>query len=755
MRKFLASFALVAAVASQAASDTTWQFKPYSNEVTDIKVWGSGTDAITWIGTRHGVVRIKGTDTLWLHPTNSKLPGAVISPENASSDSLRLTVTSLDSNGNYWVGYRNRKSNALYRIDEAGTIYDPSSKLGTTPGAIVGITSGKSATYVGYSNGLIVSFATLSTGPNPVAVAAPGSSFPMTALACGRGDTLWLGFSGDKNGNLKYLAPVADAVPAYWKSGSLQGDSILTHNIYGIWFGGGDYNGGKFIRTTTIGPNGTFGPDSLTAFTQYENPVHVLKAGGDNSNQFGVIQIPNDLPQFFKGDSLFRISTTRGTLSRSSITPTIVPGLNSGALLNTTSGELLLGSSNSLGLYHFVGDALTATAHGPRLRGRVISSAPGGRDSVWVATDSAVYVSTSSTGLVRKYDPVTGTIRSISRDSSGVVWIGQSNGLYTLPATVSAIKDTILLMAHTSSTHWFLKRNASGRITLLKQSAGVLDSLALTGIGTDSTLIRKIIANASGVWLFTRKASASWTGNIYCNSGMGWGKWLGQTGAAGYFDFDVTSNNVWNVSKEDSRQGTYNASVAGFGASTAVANLVDRMSFLTNTGNEVQVHAESDTSAWYFESEGTDFFTRTHFYRVSTALGGRVTASYSADTTGQLQSGTIVPGESIHPDGNAGYWLVMDNGVSRMKVTTTVGLTASSAAPSFASLQAGAVQVSLTQVSAVRYEILDLSGRVLEMKNLGILSEGTHAIALPKATGMRILRIKAGEHTETLRLPAL
>jgi len=756
MRKFLASFALVAAVASQAATDTTWQFKPYSNEVTDIKVWGSGTDAITWIGTHQGVVRIQGTDTLWLHPTNSKLPRGIISPENAFSDSLRLTVTSLDSNGNYWVGYRNRKSNALYRIDPNGDIYDPSTFLGTLPGTIVGITSGTSATFVGYDNGAITSFTTRNTGPRPNWITAPGSEFPMTTLGCGRGDTLWLGFSGDKNGNLKYLAPIADAMPTYWKSGSLQGDSILTHSIYGIWFGGGDYSGCKFIRTTTIDQYGTFGPDSLTAFTQYRNPVHVLKAGGSSSAQFGVIQIPNDLPQFFKGDSLFTISTEMGYLSRSSSKPTIVPGLNSGAMLDTASRELLLGSSNHLGLYRFKDLTLTTSSYGHRLRGRVISSAPGGKDSLWIATDSVLYMTTSTTGLVQKYVPTTGTIRSISSDSSGVVWIGQSNGLYSIPASVNAIKDTILLMAHTSSTHWFLKRNASGRITLLKQSAGTLDSLALTGIGTDSTLIRKIVANASGVWLFTRKATVDGLGRIYCNSGLGWGKWSGQTGAVGHFDFDVTSNNVWNVSKDDGRQGSYNASVAGFGASSAIANLKYQNSFLSITGDEVQVHAESDTSAWYFESQGEVFFTPTRFYRMSTALGGKFTASYSADTTASLQSGTIVPGESIHPDGNGGYWLVMDNGVTHMKVAAkTNGLAARTAVPSFASLQAGSVQVFLNQASAVRYEILDLSGRTLERKNLGLLSEGSHAIALPKATGMRILRIKAGERSETLRLPAL
>lgn len=71
--------------------------------------------------------------------------------------------------------------------------------------------------------------------------------------------------------------------------------------------------------------------------------------------------------------------------------------------------------------------------------------------------------------------------------------------------------------------------------------------------------------------------------------------------------------------------------------------------------------------------------------------------------------------------------------------------------PVFAHLHGNELLISLTEAGEVRLTAFDLEGRILEIRNLGRQSAGTHAFKLSESRGMRILRIQAGTERQTLQ----
>jgi beta-mannanase len=91
-------------------------------------------------------------------------------------------------------------------------------------------------------------------------------------------------------------------------------------------------------------------------------------------------------------------------------------------------------------------------------------------------------------------------------------------------------------------------------------------------------------------------------------------------------------------------------------------------------------------------------------------------------------------------------------------VATYAGTTAIQGA--HASRQTGYVRVmgrgriawDLSEESAVRVQVRDLHGRILETRELGVLPPGTHDLALGRASGVRLVQLDLGDRREVLRL---
>jgi len=748
MRKFLASLALVTAVASQAATDTTWQYTPYSNEVNDIQIFRKSPNPLLWLGTNHGVVRIKGTDTLWLHPTNSALPYEIIDPNTHRKYDEQGTFTALDSSGNYWIAYRYKHK--LVKIDTLGAVTVIDSGLAAPIKNLGGLSATKSDIYFGNQDGTVYTRGIKSNGIwSPVSgTSTLDAGIRLTAIET-RNDTLWVGYEGDANGNLRYI-PFGSGTAGRFTSST--GEKVVG-SVYGIWHSEAPTANYMYLRVSNPSSYGYYDADTLFTVNPFKVVTKYFEA---EAGSLVYIRTIGDYPAFHKANgSVMNMTATNYTWG-GSFPADIVAGARDTGLSfflgsRTLNGfcKLLIARSNS---WH-------ATPYGPSLRGtKIVSSTSSPNGTLYIATDSAVYQRTdASSSLTRIYGVTTGTIRSLSLDSAGKLNIGQSNGLYKWingsTTYITAMSDSILAMAHSKTYSWYLTRTVSGIAKLWVYTAGVTapSQVVLTGIGSDSTLITKMraledntlwaLANGK-IYTWTTASWKNWTGIVITGNGPG-------TGTFG--NFDLVGNNLWTSYQTKGQIYAYSWGTATMANSSLIASGTDVNNITA------PLFAESDASAWYFNSSKVGSYSvlpdPSKLMKMN-AADNKVVTSFSSATS-KLHQGIQCAGEALFSDKDGGLWVVMTEGVSRMKVTTTVGLSARTAAPSFASLQAGSVQVSLTQASAVRYEILDLSGRVLEMKNLGILSEGSHVVSLPKANGMRILRVKAGDRSETLRLPAL
>jgi ligand-binding sensor domain-containing protein len=751
MRKLLASLALVTAVATQAATnDTTWQYTPYSNEVTDIKLFRKSPNPLIWLGTNHGVVRIKGTDTLWLHPTNSKLPSEIIFPNQYNKPFEQATLTAMDSSGNYWIGYSSLRK--LVKIDTAGTINVIDSSSTAPIGNLGGLAISKSTVYFANRNGKVYSRAIGSTaGWTLVEGSAQlDEGITLTALDVSQ-DTLWIGTDGNANGNLRYISQVTGA---YGPFRDASGNRILT-GVYGIWHSEAPTDKYMYLSVATLGSYGHITTDTLFSIAPNRS---ITKRLEDESGVVIHIRNQGSYPTFHKAGGI-PISMDKDGFSWVGAFPA---GIVAGA--HDTGLTYFLGSSSLNGFYKLKVDrsnGWTTTPYGPSLRGtKIISSTAAANGTLFIATDSAVYQRTDAEPILsRIYSTTNAAIRSLSLDSAGKLNIGQSNGLFKWSnggtSYVTAMSDSILAMAHSKTYSWYLTRTASTKATKLwVYTAGVTapSQVLFTGFGADSTLITKmraledntlwVLANGK-VYTWTTASWKNWTGIAITGTGPG-------TGTFG--NFDLAGNHLWTSFQTKGQYQAYSWGTATMANNSLIASGIDVNSTIA------PVYAENDETAWYFNQQSSMMYTNlksaTELQKMS-ATEKKVVTRYTSETS-NLHKGSQAPGDNLFSDKNGGLWIVMTDGVSRMKVTPQpVGIATRSTASTFASVQAGKLLFSLNQPTSVRFEILDLSGRVLERKNLGMLSEGAHAIALPKATGLRILQIKAGDRSETMRLPAL
>ena len=763
-RQLLAALVFAAAFSQAAKTDTTWQYTPYSNEVTDLKVFRPGANPIVWIGTHHGVVRIKGTDTLWLHPTNSKLPGEWISASNVPDTFSITTATAMDSAGGYWIGYR--KLNKLAHIDTLGKVTVLDSSMAYPWNAISAIAISKSMIYVGNHNGKVFSSSSSNStfwAPMAYAYDLSGDGTFLNALAVRGGNELWAGYTINDT--------VSNRLKRITEKSLTSASTTIRGNIWELTPVQIGSDSGMLVLVSDAARNS--GSDTAIFLSSYLNPIDTIAVG---KHTFA-INLQSSLPYIAVGDSVHQLVATHGFLD---LTSAFVwaGGLGCGALLDS---GFLLGSTSARGFFRYKNSSLDTLNYGPRFSGTVVGTAAK-LDSLWLATDSAVYLKVDSAAFQKIYTPMPGkAILSFSRDSSGTLWIGQSNGLYYSYGSAfkaqNAVPDSIYQMAHSAKYSWFWGRSSAGAYKLYRLYLGTWSMVAMSGVTNtyrDSTAVKKLRAWDDGtLWALCYKTG--YTGYIYVYTGLAWTNWtglsIGSGNNPGHLDFDLASTRLWTVSKDDPRNSAYYAAVAGNGNSSTVASWPEE--YYTGDYTGVRTYAESDSSAWFLGSSndpdaaasswGLYSNAMTHLYRMHTSAD--VSSGFSdslpayTSVSGTLHQGAAAPGDALLAGGNGGLWIVMHDGVSRMKVTTstpTIGISghASSLTSPLASLRAGKLELSLSSAATVRIQVLDLNGRVLERQDL-TLTAGTHAVSLSKGQGLRLVRIQASEQSQTLRLPSL
>ena len=136
-------------------SEAAWKFLPFGQEVNDIQVFRPSPNPLIWLGTDHGVVLVRGSDTLWLHPSNSELP--IANPNEPSPWYRTHAYTALDSSGGYWVA--SPWWNLLYRIDTLGRVAIHTDAVGGLKDGdsdrVVAITADTGGVLLGRANGKI------------------------------------------------------------------------------------------------------------------------------------------------------------------------------------------------------------------------------------------------------------------------------------------------------------------------------------------------------------------------------------------------------------------------------------------------------------------------------------------------------------------------------------------------------------------------------------------------------------------------
>jgi len=748
-------FAVLATLATyaSAAQTTPWSFVPYSNEVTDLKVkTSSSASPLIWIGSNHGVTRIQGTDTLRLNSVNSTLPNVTVSSQDIRSAVYHFgTATALDSVGNYWIAYN--FLNKVVRISPSGIITTFDSSATTPWHDIQDIVAGKNSVYVGLSNGVVYAgnnFALdLSWKPITSGV-SDANSQALYSLGYGAlNNTLWMGFIGDANGNLKYIHFDKDSSSHYFSTTSF---ATVTPTILRIWVPANDTV--PFLEAGGTGMYGTITVDSLLA--PYAKHIYTVDNAissrkyyaylGNAGSSEGDLFIRNDTLVSVGYSGNASVGMTGISLSSASVS---ISGMNVGAVLDTVvsgSFQLLLGKSSSIsatslpaaGFFQAkvpkndVTWKLDSLNYEAKLAGTTIVASVATGSSLWLATNAGLYyLATDTSTPALKYIPATGSINTISLDSAGSLWIGQSNGAYLYngdgTATQKGPKDSVYAITHTKSYGgWFYSRTGtSAHLYNYTTGASTWPTVSLTGIGADSLAINKLRVYKDGT-----PFALSSNSYLYVFGGVSWSKYK----TTNVKDFELDSKIVATSKTSD---GTY-AWTLGNIVGTSLDTLIGTYTAYA------PIKAMDSTSLWTLD-------TAIHALRTSGD-------SLKLDSLWPLPLKVFTYSycRVLENDPTGGVWLVGTRGILHMNATTSTTLPPSGisslAAQSFARIAAGKLQFSLAEATDVHLQILSLDGRVLEQRSLGNLSAGSHTVTLSKQSGMNLLRIKAGKETQTLRL---
>lgn len=744
-------FAVLATLAAYASASqsTPWSFVPYSNEITDLKVkTSSSASPLIWIGSNHGVTRIQGTDTLRLNSVNSTLPNVTVSSQDIRSAVYDFgTTTALDSVGNYWIAYNSL--NKVIRISPSGIITTFDSSATTPWHDIQDIVAGKNSVYVGLSNGVVYAGDNFALDLSWKAITSAVSDTKIQALtSLGYGalnNTLWMGFNGDANGNLKYIHFDKDLSSHYF---STTAAVPVTPGIMRIWVLADDTV--PFLEAGGTGMYGTITVDSLLA--PYAENIYTVDNAISSRKYYAYLGNAgsNGGDLFIRNDTLTYIATYgnpyAGMTGIKLLSASVgISGMNVGAVLDTAvsgSFQLLLGkasssSSTSLpatGLFkaqvpnYGTTWKLDSLNYETKLTGKQIVASAAAGSSLWLATNAGLYYLATDTSLpTLKYTPATGSINTISLDSAGSLWIGQSNGAYLYngdgTATQKGPKDSVYAITHTKSYGgWFYSRTGtSAHLYNYTTGASTWPTVSLTGIGADSLAITKLRVYKDGT-----PFALSSNSYLYVYGGVSWSKYK----TTSVKDFELDSKIVTTNS-------TPSSWMLGNIAGASLDTLIGTYAAFT------PIKAMDSTSLWALDSA-------IHVLRTSGD-------SLKFDSLWPLPLWVFTYSycRMLENDPTGGVWLTGTRGVLHMKATTSStdhsGIS-SHTVHSFARIAADKLQFNLDEVTDVHLQVLSLDGRVLEQRSLGNLAAGFHTVTLSKQSGMNLLRIKAGKETQTLRL---
>jgi hypothetical protein len=119
-------------------------------------------------------------------------------------------------------------------------------------------------------------------------------------------------------------------------------------------------------------------------------------------------------------------------------------------------------------------------------------------------------------------------------------------------------------------------------------------------------------------------------------------------------------------------------------------------------------------------------------------------------------AGTADNRRPLLADSSGGLWLVEGDGIQRWAgagLPVSAGLAErSSRTPAPMHLSGNVLSFSLSSGGRALFEILDLSGRILDRRDLGLLAAGPHSLTIPHGDGLRLCHIAAGSDRQSLEI---
>jgi|GEM_PF-3921766 len=726
----LALATLVAAGEAMAAVRTPgWSFIPLSDEVTNIQLWKD----TTWIGTYHGIYRLTPTDSTWFHPSNSLLPGERILPGLMQLDT---------SDGSLWAA----TEHGVARIDRTGsmTAWDSTASYWLGKPAF-GLSVAGGIAYVATDTARVLAYA---GAWNLLSVAGrPGS---ITAIGQDPSHNLWVGCKAYAqalgkvyNGTYQPFADsagtsVAGPVRGIWMTGDSLWASTALPNTYGGWL----------VDTLLL-----LCPGKTTQrIVDATNPCPGWQTNSTTCDVASV-QLDGTAAVFARGTQVLRdsfLTVLSGSVLQGRQVVDSMP----------VTDDFTYGEVTSFALRHdslWMGSQYPAAFHTgfflpghhprtfqPTLRGtRIVGELAAGGGRLWIATDSALYGRSEASPDFSDLLDASGCAFTALATVDDTLWLASTNGLYSWPGGQHVLAGTsIENIAAVPICHYL--RTSSGAIYSAKDFASLrsptdareIYSPTPSDSGTGSQLV--VSPSAGRLW----EARSTMLGTAQGGDSM-----ATITVRSGYVGgLDVFFRSVWTSFREGTGGYLFRYQDGG-------AVLLD--SFYRPSNQIGAVLATSDTSAWTFSNflGGAPPVPATLCQWNLQGLVGSCLSSGSSPLRVDVAANNRRP---LLADSSGGLWLVEGGGIQRwagagLPVSAGVA-TRSLRKPVPMRLTGNVLSFDLSSPGRAHLEILDLSGRILEDQDLGVLAAGPHTAAISRGNGVRLCRIAAGSERQTLEI---
>jgi hypothetical protein len=383
------------------------------------------------------------------------------------------------------------------------------------------------------------------------------------------------------------------------------------------------------------------------------------------------------------------------------------------------------------------------TLRGTRIVGQI--ARPGGQ--LWIATDSALYRRSDASSAFSDLLDATGCAFTALAVVGDTLWLSSTDGLHSWPGGRTIVSGNSIEDLAASAKLAYL-RTSSGAI----YCTGSEFSLhLLTGaqevyapVPSDSGTTSQMASFLGFLWVGTSTALTS-IGNGMPSNEIRTGYVVG---------LDATDTCIWTSLKYgvDSyllrlRQGN----IPG-------GEVLD--SFYHASGQIGAVLAASDTSAWTFSNfvpgAGIGAVPPVPATLCRWNLRGLVGTCLASGTSPLRPAMAADNRRPLLADSSGGLWMVQADGIQRWAnagLPVGAGLAQrSSRTPAPMRLSGNVLSFSLSSGGRALLEIIDLSGRILDRQDLGVLAAGPHAVKIPQGNGVRLCRVAAGSDRQSLEI---